>query len=242
MKAAIRTEVGKVRERNEDRAFADPELGVFIVADGVGGHQGGEVASSLATEMLASFVKDALPGELSPSETDRLIWAAIRTTHETIWARAGEHSSLLGMSTTVVLALCRPERLHVAHVGDSRAYLIHGDAMRQLTEDHSVAVAMVKTGRLTPGAARRHRSRHLITRCLGSPESAEPDLLCVPWARGSYLLLCSDGLTDMVDDDEIKRVVLSGGPHLETSAERLVDIANTHGGKDNITVILALND
>jgi serine/threonine protein phosphatase PrpC len=242
MKAAIRTDVGKVREHNEDRAFADPELGLFVVADGVGGHQGGEVASNLATEMIVSSLKGALSDEERPGETDRLIWTAIRTAHEMIWARAGEDPTLSGMSTTVVLALCRPDRLHIAHVGDSRAYLIHGDAMRQLTEDHSVAAEMIRAGRLTPSAARRHRARHLITRCLGSPDSAEPELLSLPWSRGSYLLLCSDGLTDMVHDEEIKEVVLSGGAQVQASCERLVDIANTHGGADNITVVLALNE
>jgi serine/threonine protein phosphatase PrpC len=105
-----------------------------------------------------------------------------------------------------------------------------------------VAAEMIRAGRLTPAAARRHRARHLITRCLGSPDSAEPELLCLPWARGSHLLLCSDGLTDMMHDEEIKQIGVSGGAEVEASCERLVDIANTHGGADNITVVLALND
>jgi PPM family protein phosphatase len=243
MKAAARTDIGKVREKNEDCVFADPELGLLIVADGVGGHHGGEVASTLAAGVITSFLKQRLSDRDRVREPADLIREAIRIAHETISARAGENPAWHGMATTVVLALCLGERLHIAHVGDSRAYLIHGGTMRQLTDDHSVVAEMAKAGVVVPAAAaRRQRLSHLITRCLGSPDSAEPELQWMDWERGSYLLLCSDGLTDMVDDGEIKAAILSGGASLGATCERLVEIAKAQGGRDNITVILAHND
>jgi PPM family protein phosphatase len=242
MKAAVRTDIGNVRENNEDCAFADPELGLFIVADGVGGQLGGEVASSIATEIITSVLKAELSNRDRFREPADLIREAIRTAHEAIWARAGENPAWRGMATTVVVALRQGERLHIAHLGDSRAYLVQGHAMRQLTDDHSVVAEMAKAGVVVPAiSARRQRLSHLITRCLGSPDSAEPELQWVDWERGNFLLLCSDGLTDMVDDEEIEAVIVSGGASLEATCERLIEIAKAHGGKDNITVILAHN-
>jgi PPM family protein phosphatase len=242
MIAAARTDVGKVREINEDCAFADPARGLFIVADGVGGQQGGEVASALATDVIASFLEERLlVGDRFPDAAD-LIREAIRTAHETIWATGEEKPAWRGMATTVVVALCQEARIHLAHVGDSRAYLVQRGEMRQLTEDHSVAAEMAKVGGFVPPVtAGRQRPSHMITRCLGSPDSAEPELQDVDWERGSYLLLCSDGLTDMVDDEAIKDVIVSGGSSLEAACDRLIEIAKERGGRDNITVVLALN-
>ena len=146
------------------------------------------------------------------------------------------------MGTTVVLALCQRDTVHVAHVGDSRAYLLHHGKMRQLTEDHSVIAELIKAGQLTPTAARHHRLRHLITRSIGGPESAAPDLQCLPWAPGDFLLLCSDGLTNMVEDRAIKKCIVQGGADVQATCEKLVALAKTNGGKDNITVVLAYKE
>jgi protein phosphatase len=167
--------------------------------------------------------------------------AAIRTADEAIWAHAYTHRSLRGMGTTAVLALCQGERVHIAHVGDSRAYLLHHGELRQLTEDHSVVAQLIKAGELTPRGGRRHPLRHLITRSLGSRE-AVADLLCITWRAGDHLLLCSDGLTNMVEDHDIKELILAADTDVQAACEALVARANANGGEDNISVILAYHD
>jgi PPM family protein phosphatase len=145
------------------------------------------------------------------------------------------------MGTTVVLALCQGDQVHIAHVGDSRAYLLHDGELRQLTEDHSVVAQLIKAGQLTPRKAHSHPLRHQITRNLGRRD-AVAELHCVTWQRGDSLLLCSDGLTNMVHNHHMAELILQGGRHIEAACEALVRRANANGGKDNISVILAQRD
>jgi PPM family protein phosphatase len=241
MKAAAKSDVGRVRTNNEDRLLIDEPLGLLVVADGMGGHAGGEVASAMAVTAVAAYVKNSLVRPGPANQTAALLRAAIRTADEAIWTHAYTHHDLQGMGTTVVLALCQGEQVHIAHVGDSRAYLLHHGQLRQLTEDHSVVARLIKTGRLTPRRGRTHPLRHQITRSLGSRQ-AVADLLCMTWQAGDYLLLCSDGLTNMVEDPDIKELILQGNTDLRAACEALVTRANANGGEDNTSVILAYHD
>ena len=238
MRVASKSDVGRVRTNNEDCLLIDEALGLLVVADGMGGHAGGEVASATAIAVTAAYVKTCLVTPQPASQTAALLQAAIRTADEAIWTHAYTHQNVWGMGTTVVLALCQGEQVHIAHVGDSRAYLLHHGELRQLTEDHSVVAQLIKAGELTPRGGRRHPLRHLITRSLGSRE-AVADLLCITWRAGDHLLLCSDGLTNMVEDLDIKELILAADTDVQAACEALVARANANGGEDNISVILA---
>ena len=241
MKVAAKSDIGRVRTNNEDCLLVDERLGLLIVADGMGGHAGGEVASALAVGAIAAYVKGHLAEPKPTTYIAALLQAAIYTADEAIWTTAHTHRELAGMGTTVVLALCQGDQVHIAHVGDSRAYLLHDGELRQLTEDHSVVAQLIKAGQLTPRRARSHPLRHQITRNLGRRD-AVAELHCVAWQRGDSLLLCSDGLTTMVDDHHMAELILQGGMHIEAACEALVRRANANGGKDNISVILAQRD
>ena len=242
MKVAAKTDVGWVREHNEDRLHVDEYLGLLIVADGIGGQNGGEVASTVAVDVIATWFKFKLPTAADTEQVGQLMQMGIRSAHEEICVRAAANPDLNNMGTTVVLALCQRDTIHIAHVGDSRAYLLHHGKMQQLTEDHSVVGELIKAGQLTPRAARHHRLRHLITRSVGGPDNASPDLRCIPWAPGDSLLLCSDGLTNMVEDSAIQKLIVQGGADVQATCEKLVALAKTNGGQDNITVVLAYKD
>lgn len=239
IRIAWKTDTGRVRQNNEDSLLVDEDLGVLIVADGMGGHQGGEVASAMAVDTILSFLKESRTDVEGADQVGETIVKAVQQAHEEICTRAADNPELNGMGTTVVLALCRDEDVHIAHVGDSRAYLIHGQEISQLTKDHSVVSEMLMSGQITPKEARRHPLRNVITRSLGSPDSAGPDVQCHNWEQGDYLLICSDGLTNMVKDPEIKKLVLKHASDVRAACEALVEEANANGGKDNITVILA---
>jgi PPM family protein phosphatase len=241
MKIAAKSDVGRLRTNNEDALLSDELLGLLIVADGMGGHAGGEVASSVAVATIAAYVRGRLVGPELAEPTAALLQAAIRTADEAIWTQAHARRELRGMGTTVVLALCQRDRVHIAHVGDSRAYLLDDGGLRQLTEDHSVVAQLVKAGQLTPRQARAHPLRHQITRSLGSRE-AVAELRCVTWQHGNCLLLCSDGLTNMVDDRHIEALIRQASGDMRAACEALVARANANGGKDNISVILAHRD
>jgi serine/threonine protein phosphatase PrpC len=242
MKVAAMTDPGRVRPTNEDSFFADSRLGLLIVADGMGGHNGGEVASRIAVETISGIIAARLAGPEEPEDVDGLIRDAIKQADIRIRERADEDPALQDMGTTLVLALCRGDVIHLAHVGDSRAYLIHNGSIRQLTEDHSLMAQMLKDGQLTKDDAPHFRLRHVVTRSLGSRVASEVDMATVLWRRGDYLLLCSDGLTNMLDDSELCSIIVAGGEDLQRSCQEAIDRANRKGGKDNITIVLAYYD
>jgi serine/threonine protein phosphatase PrpC len=241
MKVAARTDIGRLRKNNEDALWVDEPLGLLIVADGMGGHAGGEVASTAAVEAIAVYVREHLAGSEAVDQEAALLQAAVRTADEAIWNTARAHRELQDMGTTVVLALCRGNQVHIAHVGDSRAYLLRHGELRQLTEDHSVVARLIKAGQLTPARARSHPLRHQITRYLGNRQ-AVAELRCVTWWPGDYLLLCSDGLTNMLEDHHLKELILQSGTDVQAACEALIARANANGGEDNISVVLAYQD
>ncbi len=241
MKVAYKKDPGKIRENNEDEYLVDEEMGLFVVADGVGGHQAGEVASRLGVETIHRFLKKRVSAG-NPDWLEEFIKEAIDQAHQEIWNKALNDPGLKGMGTTIVLGLSQDDKLYVAHVGDSRAYLVSRKEMIPLTKDHSVVAELLKTGKITPKEAKTHHMRHVITQCLGSDRYFGPDINVYSWNQGDVLLLCSDGLTDMVDDKAIKKTVLKKRKNLQDCAEELIKLANKKGGRDNITVVLVVNE
>jgi serine/threonine protein phosphatase PrpC len=241
MKVASMTDPGRVRKNNEDSFFADSRLGLLIVADGMGGHNGGEVASRIAVETISEFVQARL-GTNGRQDLDSLILGAIEEADARIRSQADQDPMLDDMGTTLVLALCRGDAIHLAHLGDSRAYLAHSGSIQQLTEDHSLVAQMMKDGQLAKEDAPHFRLRNVVTRSLGNRTASEVALATVEWRAGDYLLLCSDGLTNMVEDSELSALIAEGGTDLERSCREVIDRANRNGGKDNITAVLAYHD
>jgi len=232
--ASARTDVGRRRQANEDTYALAPELGLFLVADGMGGHRAGQVASGLAARAAVGALR-GLGGDVQ-ALPERLR-ACVAAANGEILASSRIKPELAGMGTTVVALLAAGGRMALAHVGDSRAYRIRGGAIRRLTDDHTVVGELVRRGEISARAAEAHPHRHVLTRALGVRRAIEPDLLEVEPEAGDVYLLCSDGLTGHVADDEIAALV-ADAPDLDAAAQRLVDLANTRGGEDNITVVL----
>jgi serine/threonine protein phosphatase PrpC len=223
------SDVGQVRTKNQDSHLARD--GLFVVADGMGGHSGGEVASALAIAVLA---------QTPPRGGIADLVARVRMANDAIIAEAGREPSLAGMGTTlcaVALLTGDGTDLGLVNVGDSRIYLFADDALVQISEDHSLVETLVREGRLEPDAARTHPQRNVVTRALGIDDDVLIDYWVVPARQGTRLLLCSDGLVGEVSDEEIAEVLGAGDP-ADTTAARLVSLANEGGGHDNITVIV----
>jgi protein phosphatase len=227
--SAGRTDPGRVRRRNEDTFVLDPPL--FAVADGMGGAQAGEVASRLAAAAFREYHDaDGLP-------PDERLQAIIQEANRRIYDRARSDSDASGMGTTVTAALLTRGRVVLGHVGDSRAYRIRDGELEQLTDDHSLVGDLMRSGRLTPEEAEAHPQRSVITRALGTDPEVEIDAQSVDVRPGDLFLLCSDGLTTMVGDEDILGI-LAAAPTLDDAARELVRAANTGGGEDNVTVVL----
>jgi len=223
------TDAGRKRRRNEDSYVVDPPL--FVVADGMGGAQAGEVASRLAAAAFREF-HDA--DHLEPKAR---LAAIVQEANRRIYERAQEDTHASGMGTTITAALLGDGSVAIGHVGDSRAYRIRDGRLEQLTEDHSLVAELVRSGRLTPEEAETHPQRSVITRVLGTDPDVDVDTFTLETAEGDVYLICSDGLTSMVPDEEILRLVAEE-PSIEQAARALVKAANRHGGEDNITVVL----
>lgn len=221
-----RTDIGCIRERNEDSLVVSPPL--FSVADGMGGHAAGDVASEVAVRTLQSKAPDS-------ADVDALGEAVIAANHAVI--NEARRAGLQGMGTTMTAVIVDGDRLAIAHVGDSRAYLLHHGKLQQLTRDHSLMADMIEAGRLTPEEARHHPNRSIITRALGSDPNMEPDLYEVTASAGDRLLICSDGLSSMIEDEAIQSE-LARIRDPQRCASALVNDAIAAGGLDNVTVIV----
>lgn len=229
---AWRTDIGRVRSRNEDSVAVDAAAGLLVVADGMGGHNAGDVASRMAIEGVLA----AMQG--SAGEHDDRLVAAVRQANDAIYAAAGEDYQRSGMGTTVVAVWLRPTRLVVAHVGDSRLYRLRDGAIEALTRDHSQVQDLVDRGILTPAQARASTRKNFLSRALGTDPDVVIDSAAHTPAAGDVYLLCSDGLTNMVEDEEIVSLIRDAAS-LGAAAEQLVAQANERGGRDNISVALA---
>jgi serine/threonine protein phosphatase PrpC len=227
VEAAVRSDIGRLRQRNEDAYLVKESL--FIVADGMGGHRGGDVASALALETIES----ATPGEVT---LEGLV-EDIKRANQAVLERGEADRDLRGMGTTVTAILVEDGRAHVAHVGDSRAYLLRNGSLQQLTEDHTLVQRMVREGRLTEDEAANHPQRSVLTRALGVDDEIGVDELTLDVHVGDRLLLCTDGLTTMIDRGRIQKI-LARERDPQAACDKLIDAANRAGGDDNITVIV----
>ena len=234
LRSAASTHVGMRRQANEDRYAIVPELGLYVVADGMGGHKAGQVASHLAAEGAIRAI-EALQGA-SVSLAERLRHVVACANRE-IFAAAQAKPELSGMGTTFVGILFGGERLALAHVGDSRAYVLRQGRLRGLTDDHSIVGELLRRHEISEADAAQHPHRHVLTRALDIRPRTEPDLAEMTPQRGDIFVLCSDGLTCHVDDEEIAERVAKA-EDLDAAAESLVEAANRAGGQDNITVML----
>jgi len=239
------TDIGRVRASNQDGFAVLNDVGLWIVADGMGGHAGGDVASRLAVESITEQVRrhagtDSL-SQARQAWTETQLRQLIEAAHHTIRNNAFEHPHLGGMGTTVVV-LSIPSgsipRLSLAHVGDSRAYLLRAGTLFQLTQDHSLVEEHVRSGRLSRQDAATHPLRHVLTRALGIEDAVEPDSSTHQLQPDDLILLCTDGLTKMLDDGRIADTLLYTGRSPEAACLALVEEANRRGGEDNVTVVV----
>ena len=231
------TDIGRKRQLNQDFIYlSETPIGnlpnVFIVADGMGGHNAGDYASRYAVETVveeigASFEKNPV----------KIMGRAIDKANAMIRQKAREDVSLNGMGTTMVIATCMGKYLEVANVGDSRLYVVHENRIEQVTQDHSLVEEMVRMGGIDRASARNHPDKNIITRAIGARDYIEADFFNLELQTGDMILLCSDGLTNMIEDDIIYRI-LTNGRSLKNRVEELVETANQNGGKDNISVIV----
>jgi PPM family protein phosphatase len=237
------TDVGLKRGHNEDNYLINEELNLFVVADGMGGHAGGEYASAIAVNTVEEIVTSVEIEDGGRATTDPLELAryklnhAIRLAGRRIYEKAKEQPEYHGMGTTAVVLLVDGHNAYVAHVGDSRLYLLRDGKIEQVTEDHSLIAEKIRHGLLTPEEARNHRMRNVITRSLGYQEEVEVDLQIRGVRRGDQFLLCSDGLSGNVTPDEMLGVLSRNGP--QDAARQLISLACERGGEDNITTVIA---
>jgi len=241
LRTANRSDIGRIRLVNEDRAWAkaygDGKV-LAIVADGMGGHQAGDVASQLAVDTFREALKE-LPVELAPEQAKTLLRQAILEANQVVFELASHNDHYHNMGTTVVAALLTPEGFGVvAHIGDSRAYMLREGEIRQLTEDHTLVNELAKSGQISAEEAANHPRRNVLTRALGTDAQVEVDVKGFAWKPGDALLLCSDGLYSMVRDEDLAETMQTEGLGLESKADRLIELALEAGGDDNVTVLL----
>ena len=240
------SDAGRVREHNEDTIGTDADIGLVVLADGMGGYKAGEVASGIAVRTLMSLIKDAVEREdltvrdaaTGLSRPGILLRDAIQRANKIIYQTARTQANCEGMGTTVVAGLFFDDKLTIAHVGDSRLYRMRGPDFTQVTQDHSLLQELVARGFYTPEEAQRAASKNYVTRALGVEPTVEVDVTEVPVLKDDLFLLCSDGLSDMVEDDDIQLTISTFGANLETLAKQLVLLGNDNGGRDNISIVL----
>ena len=243
--AAGQTAVGCVRKHNEDNLLVEPALGLFVVADGLGGHAAGEVASQIVVDKIGQFISHTFerdrtwPGDydVALSYDGNRLKAALLLADKGITHDIVSHPERESMGSTVVACLAQGDKVTLVHVGDSRAYLINPSGIRQITQDHSWVADQVASGILTPEEARRHPFRNVITQALGNGGDLDVSVQELQVHELDQILLCSDGLSGMIEDSEICGIVLEA-PNVEEATRRLIATAMDNGGDDNITVVI----
>lgn len=246
LEIARHTDVGKKRDHNEDAVASDIESGLVVLADGMGGYNAGEVASEIAVLSIVADLKEAMLS-LEPGQVDavtgyqlesQLIYEAVTKANQAIYETSQNNPQCAGMGTTLVVGLFTNNRLLVGHIGDSRMYRLRGEEFKQITEDHSLLQEQIKSGLISVEEAKVSSNKNLVTRALGIDPTVELELHEYPAEVGDIYLLCSDGLSDMVTDEDIQSTLTVLSSNLELASEQLINMANDHGGKDNISAIL----
>lgn len=232
------TDIGLVRRINEDCYYVNAE-GKFpyaIVADGMGGHQAGEVASMMVVDIVKNFLTNCLRDDMDYVEAGETVRRAFVSANSIVFNYSKNHYKIMGMGTTATLAMVYEGKIITAHVGDSRAYSIGGHSISQITRDHSYVQELVLMGRLTPEEAKHNVKKNFITRAMGTEETVKVDIKIYPYNK-ERILVCSDGLTNYVEDDEIMDFVHNSAD-LQSAAQSMSELANARGGRDNITVAI----
>jgi serine/threonine protein phosphatase PrpC len=241
------TDTGRVREHNEDTIAADADVGLLVLADGMGGYNAGEVASGIAVKTITNLVREGLAREdldsvdrnTGLSRVSIVLRDAITRANKIIYQTARSQAECEGMGTTVVAALFYDNRISIAHVGDSRLYRQRGSQIAQVTMDHSLLQELVDRGFYSPEEAQRAANKNYVTRALGVEPQVEVEVQEHPVDKGDVYILCSDGLSDMVEDEDIRLTISTFGANLDTVAKQLIQLANENGGRDNVSVVLA---
>jgi len=241
------TDTGKVREHNEDTIAFDADIGLLVLADGMGGYNAGEVASGIAVKTILNLVRESvdrqdlrtLDRESGMSRPSIILRDAIHRANKIIYQTARTQPNCEGMGTTVVSMLFFDNRASIAHVGDSRLYRLRNDKFEQVTMDHSLLQELVDRGFYSAEEAQRAANKNYVTRALGVEPNVEVEVQEVPVQKGDFYALCSDGLSDMVEDDDMHLTLTTFGANLDTVAKQLIQLANDNGGRDNISVVMA---
>lgn len=241
MRAWGLTDIGNVREVNQDTFRMEYDLeagrGLFLVCDGMGGAAAGEVASGLAADAFLQTMDNCWKARFDAADLKGRLLEAYSQVNEVVYDASRANSDYAGMGTTMVAAVCGDGQILVGNVGDSRAYFLDDNGMRQITEDHSLVSELMKRGDLTPYQASRHPSRNVITRAMGADATVKCDTFTETYKSGQFLLLCSDGLIREVTEPEIYYEIFQA-EHPETACDRLLEMAKSRGGRDNITLVL----
>ena len=240
---SARSDLGLKRKINEDSFLADDDMGLFMVLDGIGGHLAGEVASNLGLNTIKENVRRTLTdkrfaGNKNLSREAQILNDSLLLANKVIQEAANSQHEYLGMGTTVASLLLGENNIAIAHAGDSRIYLIRENSIKQLTEDHSWVVVQLKRGIITAEEARKSEMKNIITRALGAEKLLSPSINELIPFDNDLFLICSDGLTDLISDEEILEIIIKSRHDLNHAVQKLIDKANEKGGKDNITVIL----
>ncbi len=244
LEVVTQTHAGMVRSHNEDSVFANGDAGLVVLADGMGGYNAGEVASGMATALLGSQLEKCFEERRPHLQVNGRRWAhaaleeEIALANTSIYQAAQSQPQYAGMGTTLVTAVFYDNTMTVAHIGDSRLYRLRGEEFSQVTRDHSLLQEQIDSGMITKEQARVSQNKNLVTRALGVDPEVQPEIHDYPVQPGDCYLLCSDGLNDMVDDEEISMTLAALGSNLELCAGQLVQMANDNGGRDNVSVIL----
>jgi protein phosphatase len=246
LEIASHTDPGMVRSHNEDSIASIAEKGLVVLADGMGGYNAGEVASGMATTVLTTELRQLLeehaPHEVDPQSgkkaAQKMLQEQVARANTSIYQAAQSQPQYAGMGTTLVVALFYDNKMMVAHIGDSRLYRMRGDKFSQVTKDHSLLQEQIEAGILTKEQAKHSSNKNLVTRALGIDPAVEAEIHEYDTQPGDIYLLCSDGLSDMVSDEDIGMALQGLGANLNLAAQQLVQMANDNGGRDNISVIL----
>ena len=247
VKSVALTDTGKVREHNEDTIAVDPEIGLLVLADGMGGYNAGEVASGIAVKTIVNLVRESVEredmrvhdGGSGMSRPAIILRDAIHRANKIIYQTARTQPQCEGMGTTVVSALLFDNKIAIAHVGDSRLYRLRSDKFEQVTMDHSLLQELVDRGFYSAEEAQRAANKNYVTRALGVEPNVDVEIQEVPVNRGEVYILCSDGLSDMVEDEDIHLTINTFSANLDTVAKQLIQLANDNGGRDNVSVVMA---
>lgn len=240
------TDIGKSRKENQDNVYLCDEfenVKYFIIADGMGGVNGGKIASTAAIEAIKAYIDENIYDiELEEDQIKDLIRGAILNANKFIYQKAMREENYKGMGTTVILALTYGNRVYIGHIGDSRLYRIRKNIIRQLTKDHSYVQALLEEGSITKAEAQNHPQKNILLKVVGCEEEIEPDIIIKGFKKDDILLMCTDGLTNMISVKEIYNMIVEGKDDLKDTCKKLINKANENGGYDNISVILISKD